>query len=315
MQPSPDLSAQVDRWVASGIITPDQAERIRADLAMHTPTASRPVSLVTEGLGYLGGVIVVVGVGLVIGISWENLAAGARVAIAGAVWLILTLAGALIPAQRLGATGARLRGVLWTGATIAGAAGLGLMGSDLLRWESDLVTLVASGGAAIMSAATWAVSRHILQHFSTLAALLFVAWTGTEMLTIDVIGLHNAYVADMWSSFVVWGIGLVWFALSLLKILPQTSAVIGAFSMMVYQEWGSAFALGTAIALVAVAVVRRQLGVLGVGSVATLISLPFTVGQYFPGVLPAALALVVGGLALVGVAVFTARRRRSPAPA
>ena len=58
------MSALVDRWVANGIITAEQADKIRADLAASGAGApagpTRPVSLVAEGLGYLGGVIVVV---------------------------------------------------------------------------------------------------------------------------------------------------------------------------------------------------------------------------------------------------------------
>jgi hypothetical protein len=312
MQPSPDLSAQVDRWVATGIISPDQAERIRADLATHTSAAHRPVSLVAEGLGYLGGVIVVVGLGLVLGISWQNITPAGKIAIAGAVWLILTLAGALIPARRLGATGARLRGVLWTGASVAIAAGLGLIG-DQQRWDPDLLMLVASGGAVAMSASAWAVSRHVLQQLSTVASLSFAGWSGATMITNP--------TDPTWPGLAVWGVGVVWFVLSLLDVVPRRSggvfgsigATIGGL-FMISEDWGYAFALGTVIALVAVAVIRRELGVLGVGSVGTLIALPIAVDHYFPGVLPAALALVVGGLALVTIAVFTARRRRTTAP-
>jgi hypothetical protein len=34
MQPSPTVAELVDRWVAAGIITADQAQRIHADLAL-----------------------------------------------------------------------------------------------------------------------------------------------------------------------------------------------------------------------------------------------------------------------------------------
>src|SRR5690606_1538260 len=122
----------VQRWVTAGIISSDQAQRIRADLATVAPAATRPVSLVAEGLVYLGGVIVVVGLALVLGMSWDQLTPAGKVGVAGGIWLALTLAGALIPAQRLGATGARLRAVLWTGASIAVLAGLGLTGDELL---------------------------------------------------------------------------------------------------------------------------------------------------------------------------------------
>jgi hypothetical protein len=61
--------------------------------------------------------------------------------------------------------------------------------------------------------------------------------------------------------------------------------------------------------MVIAAVLRRELGVLGVASVGTLIVLPISVDRYFPGALSAALALVLGGLVLVIVAVYAARRR------
>lgn len=313
MQPGrPDLSALVDRWVAAGIITPDQADRIRADLATHPP--ARPVSLVAEGLGYLGGVIVVVGLLLVLGLSWENLSAAGKVAVVGVGWLALTAGGAFVPARRLGAAGTRLRAVLWTGAAVAIAAGLGLIGSDLLDWkDEDLILLVASGGAAVMSAAAWAATRHVLPQTFTVAALLISAWSGTMLLT-------NSTLS---ASFAMWGVGIVWFLLALVGVLPRNSgavlgavaATVGGLFLIATEQWGSLFALGTVLTLVAVGVVRRQLAVLGVGSVGTLIALPIAVDEYFPGVLPAAISLVVGGMALVVVAIFTARRRRDAAPA
>lgn len=305
MQPS--LTELVDRWVANGLITPEQADRIRADLVTVSPASTRRVSLVAEGLGYLGGVIVVVGLGLVLGLSWERLTAAGKVGVAGAVVAVLTVAGAFIPAKRLGATGARLRAVLWTGATVALAATLGLAGHDLLNWDEERGMLLASGGAAAMSASAWAVSRHVLQQVTTVAALLLAAWQGTMLAT----------ESDMWANVAVWGVGVVWFALSLPDILPRRgggvlggiAATIGGL-LMLGEEWGPLFALGTVLAIVAVAVIRRELGVLGVGSVGTLIALPIAVDEYFPGMLPAALSLVGGGLALVAIAVLTARRRR-----
>lgn len=313
MQPvRPELSALVDRWVASGIITTDQAERIRADLATQAP--ARPVSLVAEGLGYLGGVIVVVGLLLVLGLSWENLAAEGKVAVAGVAWLALTVAGVFIPAQRLGATGTRLRGVLWTGAAIAIGAAVGLVGSELLRWDDEeLIVIAATGAAALMSAAAWFVTRHVLPQIATLTALLIGVWNATFLFT----------ASDLWAGLAIWGVGVVWFGLALVSVLPPSSgtvlgsvgATVGSLFVLAAEPWGSLFALGTVVALVALGVVRRQLAVLGVGSVGTLITLPIAVEEYFPGVLPAAISLVVGGLALVVIAIFTARRRRDTTPA
>jgi hypothetical protein len=126
----------------------------------------------------------------------------------------------------------------------------------------------------------------------------------------------------VWPNLAVWGFGVVWFLLSLPDVVPSRSggvlgaitAAIGGLMMLGEQDWGPVFALGTVVALVAVAVLRRDLPVLGVGSVGTLIALPVAVAEYFPGMLPAALSLVAGGLALVATAVFTSRRRQPSSP-
>ncbi len=73
------ISAAVDRWLAEGLITPEQAQQMRTDID------SRPISqppevsatgkksdgtqqhfpvIIIEALGYLGGAIVVVALGL-----------------------------------------------------------------------------------------------------------------------------------------------------------------------------------------------------------------------------------------------------------
>ena len=85
MQPSPALPELVGRWVAAGIITEEQAQRIRADLATMPPQQSRGSSLVAEALGYLGGVVVLVGLSFVVGWFWEDLTSQARVGVAGAI--------------------------------------------------------------------------------------------------------------------------------------------------------------------------------------------------------------------------------------
>jgi hypothetical protein len=321
MQPSShDLAGAVDRWVAAGIITNEQAERIRADLAAHTP---RRGSLVAEALGYLGGVIVLVGLVLVLGLSWERLDTTGRVAVVGGTALALIVAGFPIPVSRLGATGTRLRGVLWTMATAGTAGTLGLVGSEVLEWDTEQTMLLWSAGAAAVSAALWALNRHILQHVTTFAALLFAAfWAGDTLVEGAELERSSAVLTWVVPGAAVWLTGAVWFALGLLRVLPRGGAVLGAMGLVIgglcllRDEWGPLFGLATVIALVVVAVARRELAVLAVGSVGTLIMLPFAVDQYLPGgVFSTALALILAGLALVATGVYTARRRREGHPA
>jgi hypothetical protein len=92
------------------------------------------------------------------------------------------------------------------------------------------------------------------------------------------------------------------------QVLSAVALIIG--SVWVEGEWwGTAMALATVAGLVTVAVLGRDLVLLSVASVGTLVVLPVIVLHYFPGVLSAALTLVIAGLALVGLAVLTARRR------
>jgi hypothetical protein len=307
MQPSPTVPELVGRWVAAGIINEEQAQRIRADLATLPPQQSRGSSLVAEALGYLGGVIVLVGLSFVIGWFWEDLTSEARAGVAGAIAVALVAAGAFVPG-RPGAT-ARLRGVLWLAGSAATFACLALVADDLIGWENERVVLTAAGGTTLLAAVLWAVHRHVLQQLMVVGSLLLTAWSGTMLAT----------ESDMWSSLAVWGVGVVWFVMSLPGIVPASGGVLGAIGsvlgglMMIGDEaeWGPLFALATVVALVVTAVARRDLGVLGVGSVGTLIALPFAVEEYFPGELQAALSLVVAGLALVATGVYVARRRRT----
>lgn len=58
------LPGQLDRWVARGLLTPEQAQRILAEERPEpSPGAQRPVSLAIEALGYVGGILILVAAG------------------------------------------------------------------------------------------------------------------------------------------------------------------------------------------------------------------------------------------------------------
>jgi hypothetical protein len=78
--------------------------------------------------------------------------------------------------------------------------------------------------------------------------------------------------------------------------------------------WGSVLAVGSAAALVVAGVRLRDLVLLVVGSVATLVIVPSVLGQYFPDTLTVPLALLGCGVLLVAGAVYTAYRRRLGPP-
>jgi hypothetical protein len=315
------MARLLDHWVEADIISGAQADRIRADtaeLADPAPTPrGRPVgapterrvsagSLVAEAMGYLGGVIVAVGLGLVIGRYWPDLATAARVGLAAGVASLLLVAGTAAT-DRLGAAGGRLRSVLWVGASFGYFASLALLASERFGWTDERVLVFAAGGAAVVSVGLWAVHRRVLQQASALGFLLMAVAAATSMVT------NSSTMAGV----AVWAVGVASVVAGAVDVVrPARGAlVLGAIATIVGsvwiedEPWGTWIALATVAGLVGYAVLVRNLVLLAVASLGTLVVLPALVMRYFPGMLSAALTLMVVGLLLVVTAVLTARRR------
>jgi len=296
------LAAMTDRWVRAGIITQRQADQIQADAG-----PVRGTSLVIEAMGYLGGVVILVALGLLTGWAWHVLSTGWRVATAAAVSGSMIAAGAAVPAAA-SATGRRLRAVLWLTATVALAGFLALLGAEGFAWTDHLVVAVfAAAGAGVGAAALWFVHRHPVQHAAVLVSLLVAAGTAAALLR----------GPDALPGLAVWGVGAAWLALSWgglfgprrVGMILAAAATATAAAMMVNSGWATVLALLTVAALVLLAVAVRDLILLAVGSLATLVVLPAAVTELVPGAVSAGLALLAVGLALIGLAVLTARRR------
>lgn len=317
------MSAAIEHWLADGIITAEQATQMRADppesppsggahgdLPASVPRTSR-AALVTEALGYLGGVIIVVALGLVVGGLWDQMSVGVRLALIGGVAVVLVVAGALIPA-RLGATGARLRSVLWFASSGALAALLVLGLSEWFDGSDEAVATCAAWGTALYVAVLWLAHRHLLQHVAVFVALLVGVGTGVSLLP------------DQGSlpGLAAWGIGAAWFALAWGGVIPgrQVGTVLGAVGMVMFVTslmdvgWGVVLALATIGALVGLALTFRDLILLGIAAFGTLMVLPSIMDRYFPGSLAPALVLLCVGVLLVVAAVAMTRRRGEAAP-
>jgi hypothetical protein len=311
-----DMARLLDHWVEADIITGDQADRIRADAAEQPNPAfghrtdadgrSRAGSLVTEAMGYLGGVIVAVGMGLALGRFWPDLSTTARVGLTAVVASLLLAAGAAVT-DRLGAAGGRLRSVLWLGSSVAYFSSLALLAAEWFGWSGDRLLAFAATGCAVVSVGLWVVHRRLLQQASALGFVVMAAAAWTSMIT------HSAPLPGVaaWAAGVAWAV-----AGALDAIRPARPAMaLGAIAAIVGsvwiegEYWGTWIALATVAGLVAYAVLDRDLVLLAVASLGTLVVLPELVVRYFPGVLSAALTLIVVGLLLVATAVFTARRR------
>jgi hypothetical protein len=319
-----DLPALLDHWVAAGVITDVQAARMRTDLGLLTPApnltvlpvrAPQPVRtpLVVEALGYLGGVIILVASILLTAQYWSDLATWAHLSIVAIAALVLVLSGLAVP-ERLGMPGRRLRAVLWFAATGATAAFFALLAWESFDWHAEDVAQLSTAGAAVLAAALWWRRRSsILQQLALIGTLAGTAAAATAQ-------LHPT--GGQLPGVAVWGVGAVWFLLGWGGLLrPQRVALaFGAIGLLVgsaitmlgdegLNDAGIAFALLTVVAIVAAAVLFRDLVLLAIGAWGALQTLPSAIGEWFPNELAAPLVLLGVGALLVAGALYIARRR------
>ncbi|HAM23643.1 MAG TPA: hypothetical protein DCQ04_15550 [Actinobacteria bacterium] len=321
------VSAAVDRWLAGGLITSEQAQQLRADIESR-PT-SRPSQLpatgkkaagtqqhfpviIIEALGYLGGAIVVVALGLLVSYFWSDLSTGGQLVLIAAVFLILIGAGVAVP-QQLGAPAIRLRSVLWVAATIAWAFLIGFTVDNYAGLHDERMAAVAAWSSVALGLLLWFLHREPLQQIAVFVPLLIGVGVGTYLAQ----GGDPESDNSIWQGAAVWIVSLVWFGLGWFdRIRPAMLATalgaIGAlFGAMMCVENPALAVVGVTMlaALVAAAVARNDFVLLAVAAFGSIELLPSTIMQYFPGILAAALVLLLVGLLLIVAALYIARRR------
>lgn len=167
----------LEEWTSAGLITPDQALAITAFetnkvvVAAHVERPSRRIPAVAEALGYLGGILGIVGLVMLIASYWQDMTGAVRLAVALIGSVLTVVAGALIPVDGEAAL-LRLRWFLWTVATAAaGVAGgvivYDLMGRDASRQESQVALGVALA-VMVVSAGLWALRERPVQQATML---------------------------------------------------------------------------------------------------------------------------------------------------
>jgi len=312
--PSPyvPLTGLLDDWLAEGIITPEQAERIhaRAEATGRTgvvlPESAGRSSLAVEALGYLGGVIVVVATMLIAAQYWSDITVGWRLVIVGAAAAAMLAGGLAVPA-RLEDVGVRLRSVLWLASTGAVAGFLGLLGSEVFDLTESDLALMTMAGTAVLAMTLWGAHRVLVQQMVMMVALMATAAAA----------IADSVQTDTLPGLGVWGVGAVWLLLGwggilgprpVVVVLGAGATIVGAIGMMSYDA-GIVLAMATAAAIVSAAVLFRDLVLLAVGALGALVVLPPAVNRWFPDSLAAPIALLVVGALLVGAALWIARRR------
>lgn len=313
------LEAQVRDWVAEGIISEEQAARIR-DRARLPRAATREQetqpahglggaelrSYAVEALGYLGGLLVVIAATLLATMFWDDLGVGARLGILGGAVVGLVAAGSLTPVGR-GDAWSRLRSVLWAAATGAVAGFTAVLADEVLDLQETDMALTVSGAATLAALLLWLAHRVPLQQIALMVGGMLTA--GAAM---------DEFLDGDWAiGGGIWAVALAWLVLGWTEVLrpPAMAMALGALGMVfgasatMAQDAGIVLALLTVAAVVLVAVVARELPMLAAGALGTLLIVPRAVNEWFPGELTAPFVLLGLGAGLVVLAVWIARSR------
>ena len=305
-----------DEWVAAGLITREQADRIgdyesaRHDRLSGVPSTPEvpggAPSMVVEALGYLGGVIMLVGAGILVGLYWLDIPVALRLTLMAVTALALVGAGLAVP-DRLGEAAGRLHAVLWALAVAATGGFFAVLSIDVLHRYDEDALIVIGPATALVAAALWWQRRTSLQQLALLAPLLLSA---------AAVGLQIGD-ADSAPGIAVWALGVAWTAVAWTgRLQPRITgvafgglvAIFGASTTSAAQL-GIALGLATAVAMLVLSMLERSLPWLAVTAFGLLWTAPRAVVEWFPGRLSASLTLIVTGGLLVGAAIWVARHQ------
>jgi hypothetical protein len=161
-------------------------------------------------------------------------------------------------------------------------------------------------GCSLYAAALWAAHRTVAQQVAVMVSLAVAAATA----------VHRVFDSADLPGLGVWVVGLTWVLLGGSGLLePRRTAIVLGSVMTVFgamltsgSDAGMILTLLTIVAVIAGAVVGRDLIVLAVGACAAVANLPAAMTRWFPDSVAAAIALVVVGLGLVVAAVVIAVR-------
>jgi len=299
------LEDDLARWVALGLLTEEQAGAIVAHEAGESPRPSvarrplpptrppvaaglvrrRGLPPIAEALGYLGGMLGIVGLVLLVSRFWEDMAMTGRLALSGGGAGALVAAGALIHAE-LDPAFERLRAFVWLASSAATGLFAGVIAADGFEVSRMAVAAACGGAVAVESGVLWGWrDRPVQQAVALAAAASFVGAT-----TGSLVGPTSGGVAT-W----VLGAGLVASGLRRHTPSPVLTLAVGAIASVIgtvtaavnWQGFGLPFGVVTALALLALAVVPglagdtiEQLTLGTIGSIALLESTPSALGYF-----------------------------------
>lgn len=306
-----DLAEVLKRAVAAQILSADQAQAVLA--AERTRAGGGRRLPVIEAVGYLGGLLALSGAVTLVIQYWRQVPTAGRLGLLAAVAAATWLVGARI-GEASAAALVRLRGALWLASSAAVAAFAGQAVADLAHAGDAPVWLWAGVAAAVHGGLLWRLRDRPAQHLACLAGVLMAAGGAA--------GLAGGEGAV---GLAIAGAGAVWVAAGGLALLPPAVIAMAAGGVAVLAgagitagDWSDAAPLlgvAASAVLLAVGVATDRTPLTIVGLAGGFGYLPWTIGHFFADSLGAPLAILLCGIALLGITLVALRRpSRSTGP-
>ncbi len=229
------MDATLDRWVGAGLVTAEQRDAILTyEQALATappppapaparPARTRRIPAVAEALGYLGGMLAVIGLLLVVAQYWPDMATASRLLLSGVATVALLAAGFASP-EATDPAWARLRWFLWLAGTVTAALFAGVLTLDGLEVADETVALACAGTVTMLSLVLWRGHERPVQQLTTLAGA--VVAVGTFFAVVSTTGV---------AGVAVWLAGAALLAVGLRRVIPTTTVVtvlVGAVALL-----------------------------------------------------------------------------------
>lgn len=342
----------VDRLVATGTLTEDQAAAVRREVDVElgeeapgrppaTPPAGTPAPasagplppgagaapagspwapVLAEVGGYVGGAFVFGAAAVLVGAGWRDLPTFARLAVLAVPAVLLLIAAVVVSRSTPGRRDRRAPGPRRRSMATFVAAAAAMLGAtagvaaDAAGGSDEVRLLAAFWTMLAVSAAGYAVCRGGLLHLAS-----GVAVVGAVLATQAALGGWDGRRTG-WALVTI---GVAWALATLAGVLAERelgsawSGVLGFLGGQTLVGSGTAFtgyAVLLALAAVGLAgfVVLRVLALLVAGVVTLAVVVPQAVIDVSDGTLGAAGALLVVGLSIVGASVLGFRLHRTP---
>ncbi len=317
MRVPPRLESDLERWVAAGLITAEQAGAIAVhETEPRGPT--RRISLATEAFGYVGAALATAGAMAGLSRVWEDFSPGLQLGVVGVGTVLLIVTGALTITQGEPALH-RLGSLLWFLAVVAFAFALVILTLDIIGLRDEVaaetIALIVSSGAAIAAAVLWGVARTGLQQ-----SALFVTIAAAGIAALNV----PSGEPETWTfALGVWAYGLAWAGLGWLRriepwpvalALGSAAVLIGPALGIADHGWVLVPALATAAGAMAASLPTRLVPLLAGGTVGLFVYLTWAVVRYFGDTLGVPVALVCVGALFIVLAALAGRLRKMTLP-